>query len=130
MEITAPKQSLNKSAQSIFEVLSDLKNVEQLMPEDLEHFEMTDEDSFFFVLKGMPKIYLMRGDAEAPARLILRSARENFDFQIALHLEDTGPETCDATLDFQGEFNVMMAMMIKSPITNLIHTMADNLQKL
>lgn len=129
MEITAPKQTLHKSAQEIFDFLSDLKNVEQLMPEDLEQFEMTNADSFFFVLKGMPKIYLERGDTEAPKRLVLRSAREEFDFHIAILLEETGAETCDAVLDFKGNFNMMMAMMIKSPITNFINTLAENLSK-
>ena len=128
MEITAPKQSLQKSAQYIFDFLSDLKNVEQLMPKDLEQFEMTDEDSFFFVLKGMPKIYLKRGEANSPDRLTLRSARDEFDFHIDIFLEDTGAESCNATLDFKGNFNMMMAMMIKSPITNFINTLAENLK--
>ena len=128
MEITAPKQSLQKSAQEIFDFLSDLKNVEQLMPEDLEQFELTDEDSFYFVLKGMPKIYLKRGEVEAPGRIVLQSAREEFDFHIAILLEETGDESCDAVLDFKGNFNMMMAMMIKSPITNFIHTLAENLK--
>lgn len=130
MEITAPKQSLNKNAGYVFDALSDLKNVKQLMPDDLEQFEMTGEDSFYFKLKGMPRIYLERGDSKGGNHLVLESARKEFDFHIALHLEETGPESCDATLDFQGEFNAMMAMMIKSPITNLIHTMARNLQQL
>lgn len=130
MEITAPKQSLDKGATYIFEKLSDLKNVKQLMPEDLEQFEMTGEDSFYFVLKGMPKIYLERGDSQPANLLVLRSARKEFDFHIDLQLEETGPDTCDATLGFQGNFNMMMEMMIKSPITHLIHTMAGNLQRI
>jgi len=129
MEITAPKQSLNKSAQTIFDFLNELRNIKQLMPKDLEDFEMTGDDSFYFLLKGMPKIYLKRGESEAPNRLILRSDREKFDFHIAIHLEETGPEACDAVLDFRGNFNSLMAMMIKSPITNLVNTMAENLKK-
>lgn len=129
MEITAPKQSLNKSAITIYGFLSELKNIQQLMPDDLEHFEMTGDDSFYFVLKGMPKIYLKRGESEAPNRLILRSDREGFDFHIEIILQETGPEACEAVLDFKGDFNVMMAMMIKSPITNFINTLAENLNK-
>jgi len=130
MEITAPTQSLQKSAQEIFDFLSVLKNVERLMPEDLQQFEVTGEDSFYFILSGMPKIYLERGESDVPRRLVLNSARKEFDFHIALQLEDNGAEACDATLHFQGEFNALMAMMIKSPITNLIHTMADNLNRI
>lgn len=127
IDIRAPKQSLEKSAASIYNFLNQLENVEKIMPEDLEHFEMTGDDSFFFILKGMPKIYLKRGETEPPNKLILTSAREKYDFHIGAYIEETGEDTCDVSLDFQGEFNMMLEMMIKSPITNLIHSMSENL---
>lgn len=127
INIKAPKQSLEKSAESVYEFLNVLENVEQLMPEDLEQFEMTGDDSFFFLLKGMPKIYLKRGETEPPNKLILTSAREKYDFHIGAHIEETGEASCDVVLDFQGEFNMMLEMMIKLPITNLINSMSENL---
>ena len=130
MEITAPKQSLEKSARDVFDFLNELENMKQLMPEDLEHFEMIDNDAFFFVLKGMPKIYLKRGETEAPHLLTLRSARDEFDFHIAILLEETASGRCDAQLNFEGNFNMMMAMMIKSPITNFVNTLAKNLGRI
>ncbi|MFT4757821.1 MAG: hypothetical protein ACI91R_002481, partial [Vicingaceae bacterium] len=38
--------------------------------------------------------------------------------------------TSEAELLFSGEFNSMMAMMIKSPITKFIETLAENLEKI
>jgi hypothetical protein len=36
----------------------------------------------------------------------------------------------DVKLDFEGEFNAMMAMMIKGPISKFIETLAGNMSKL
>lgn len=127
IDIKAPKQSLAKSAVSVYEFLNELENVESIMPDDLEQFEMTGDDSFLFRLKGMPRIYLKRGETEPPNKLILTSARENYDFHIGAFIEETGVDTCEVSLDFQGEFNMMLEMMIKSPITNLIYTMSEKL---
>jgi hypothetical protein len=33
-------------------------------------------------------------------------------------------------LQFEGEFNAMMAMMIKAPLTKFVNTLTDNIAKL
>ena len=130
MEIKAPKQILNHNAAHIYEHLVALENLEQFMPENLEEFEMTGDDSFFFVLKGMPKIYLKRGEVIPNEKIVLQSARDEFEFHIAIHIHEIDAGQSEVLLDFQGNFNMMMAMMIKTPITNFIHTLAENLHTL
>ena len=44
-----------KSQQELFEFLTDLNNFEQLMPENIQKFEV-DGESFIFGLKGMFQI--------------------------------------------------------------------------
>ena len=130
MEIKAPTHTVNKTPQEVYDFLSELPNIEQLMPEELEQFEMTGEDSFFFLLKGMPKIYLERGACEPPSKVILESARKKYDFHIAAQIDAIDDHKSEVIFEFKGEFNTMLEMMIKSPITGLINSMAENLQKL
>ncbi|NND16469.1 MAG: SRPBCC family protein [Eudoraea sp.] len=130
MEITAPTQTLGKSAEEVYDFLNELSNIEKLMPEDLEAFEVTGDDSLFFVLKGMPKIYLERGEYDRPSKLVLQSSREAYEFHIAAQIDAVDESQCEVIFEFQGNFNMLMAMMIKTPITNLINAMAENLQKL
>lgn len=130
MEITAPKQIINKSPQEVYDLLNELPNIEKLMPEDMKEFQVTDEDSLYFILKGMPKIYLKRGESDPPSRIVLESAREAYPFHIAAQIDSLDDSSSEVTFDFKGEFNMMMEMMIKSPITNLINNMAENLHKL
>ena len=129
MEITAPKQTIKKSPKEVYDLLNELPNIEKLMPEDLKEFKITGEDSLYFVLSGMPKIYLIRGECEPPSRIVLESSREAYPFHIAAQIEAIDDSSSEVTFDFKGDFNMMLEMMIKSPITNLINTMADNLQK-
>lgn len=130
MEITATAHTVNKSPQEVYDFLSELPNIEQLMPEELELFEMTDEDSFFFLLKGMPKIYLERGACDPPAQIILESSRKKYDFHIAADINGLEGGKSEVIFEFKGDFNMMLEMIIRSPITGLINSMAENLQKL
>ena len=58
MKLESPKVTVNKSAQDTFNFLSDVKNFENLMPENISKFEVLDNDKFLFALKGMPEIVL------------------------------------------------------------------------
>ena len=60
MNLESPKVSIKKSAQEVFDFLSDVKNFESLMPENISKFEMLDDDTFLFALKGMPEIILKK----------------------------------------------------------------------
>ena len=58
MNLESPKVTVEKSAQELFDLLSDVKNFEKLMPENIAKFEVIGEDAFIFGLKGMPEIKL------------------------------------------------------------------------
>lgn len=58
MNLDSPKVSVQKSAQYLFDQLTDVKNFEKLMPDNIAKFEVTGEDAFIFGLKGMPEIKL------------------------------------------------------------------------
>ena len=58
MNLESPKVTVDKSPQDVFDYLSDVKNFEQLMPENISKFEVLGDDTFLFALKGMPEIVL------------------------------------------------------------------------
>ena len=60
MNLESPKTTIPKSAKETFDFLSDVKNFEKLMPENISKFEVLDEDKFLFALKGMPEIVLKK----------------------------------------------------------------------
>lgn len=130
MNLESPKVSVQKSAQNLFDLLSDVKNFEQLMPENIAKFEVIGADAFIFGLKGMPEIKLVIKEKVAPNKLVLGAASDKLPFTLTASIEAVSDTNSDVKLDFEGEFNAMMAMMIKGPIQKFIETLVENMHKL
>ncbi len=82
MNLESPKVTVNKPAQYIFDALSDVRNFEKLMPDNIAKFEVTGEESFIFALKGMPEIKLKMKDKTAPSKIILGAASDKLPFTL------------------------------------------------
>ncbi len=127
MTLDSPKVIINKSAQNTFEFLNDVKNFEQLMPENISKFEVIDQDTFLFALKGMPEIVLKKKETTPPNKIVLGAAGGKIDFSLTGNIIELSENSSEVHLNFAGEFNAMMAMMIKGPISKFIETLATNM---
>ncbi|KRD10069.1 orotate phosphoribosyltransferase [Flavobacterium sp. Root901] len=130
MNLESPKVTVQKSAQDLFDQLTDVKNFEKLMPDNIAKFEVTGEDAFIFGLKGMPEIKLKMKDKTAPNKIVLGAASDKLPFTLTSNIESISDSESAVQLFFEGEFNAMMAMMIKGPISKFIETLANNMNKL
>jgi carbon monoxide dehydrogenase subunit G len=129
MNLESPKVNVAKSAEYLFNALNDVKNFEKLMPENIAKFEVIDENCFEFGLKGMPEIKLVKKGGTPNSQIVLGAASSKLPFTLTANLTEAKDST-DVQLTFEGEFNPMMAMMIKGPITKFIETLAENMGKL
>ncbi|PQJ73851.1 orotate phosphoribosyltransferase [Polaribacter gangjinensis] len=129
MNINGKKVVVQKSQQALYEFLSDLKNFEKLMPDSIQKFEV-DGDSFLFGLKGMPEIRLILKEKTPYSNITLGAASSKLDFHLVADITAIDANSCEAQLDFNGEFNMMMAMMVKKPLTTFIETLTENMEKL
>ena len=130
MNLESPRVTVEKSAQELFDLLSDVKNFEKLMPENIAKFELTGEDSFIFGLKGMPEIKLKMKEKIAPTKILLGAASDKLPFTLEADINSISENASNVQLLFEGEFNAMMGMMIKGPIGKFIETLASNMHKL
>ena len=127
MNIETPKTTVEKSAESIFNSLSNIANFEKLMPSNLQKFEIINAETFKFSLKGMPEIELKVAERIPNSKLVLESANEKMSFSLIANLTEVSENTTDVQLDFEGQFNAMMAMMIKGPITKFMESISSNM---
>lgn len=127
MKLESPKVTVNKSTQDTFNFLSDVKNFENLMPENISKFEVLDNDKFLFALKGMPEIVLKKKETTPPNQIVLGAAGGKIDFSLTGNISEIDATTSEVQLVFEGQFNAMMAMMIKGPISKFIETLASNM---
>ena len=130
MNLESNKVTVDKSAQDLFNSLSDVKNFEKLMPDSIAKFEVTGEDSFIFGLKGMPEIKLKTKDKTPPSQIVLGAASDKLPFTLTANLIEIDKNKTEVQLLFNGEFNAMMGMMIKGPISKFMEALTQNMSKL
>ena len=129
MNLETKKTIINKSQKDFFEFLTDLNNFKQLMPENTDKFEV-DGESFIFSLKGMPEIRLVLKEKQEFDKIILGAASSKLDFTLSAIINEVSENSCEAQLLFNGDFNPMMAMMVKSPLQKFIDVLTENASKL
>ncbi len=127
MNLESPKVTINKSARHTFDFLSNVKNFEQLMPENISKFEALNDDTFVFALKGMPEIELKKKEAVVPNKIVLGAAGGKLDFSLTGKITEINDASSEVQLTFEGDFNPMMAMMIKGPINKFIETLVTKM---
>jgi len=129
MNLQSPKVSVQQSAEYVFDYLSKVENYEHIMPENTDKFEVRP-NGFLFALKGMPEIKLILNETRPTELIILGSASEKFPFTLNAEIESTDENSSSVQLIFDGKFNAMMAMMIKSPLQKFINNLIENIAAL
>ena len=127
MNLHSPKITIPKSTSKVFDFLSNLKNFEKLMPENISKFELLEKDKFIFAISGMPEIVLEKKSEEAFNSIVLGSAAGKLDFTLETVVTELSQQQSQVQMKFSGNFNPMMAMMIKGPITKFIETLVTKI---
>lgn len=130
MRLESPEVKISKSQKEIFDFLASVENFEKIMPESIEKFELLDEESFLFQLKGMPVLKLQLKEKSDFSQLVLGAKSDKLPFTLTANINEIEANSSKFQLVFEGEFNAMMSMMIKSPIKKFIHTLSENIQKI
>lgn len=127
MKLESKTITVNKSADELCDYLSSVSNFEQLMPDNISKFEVLSESSFIFALKGMPEIGLELKEVDKPSKVRLGALSDKIPFNLTANITSEESDKSSAILEFEGDFNPMMAMMIKGPISKFLETLSTNL---
>ena len=98
------------------------------MPENISKFEVIREDAFIFAIMGMPEIALEVKEIINPNKVTLGAISDKIPFTLIGNIEAKDNDSSLIELQFQGDFNPMMAMMVKAPVSKFIETLASNLE--
>ena len=129
MHINGNTVVVEKSAKELFTFFTDLKNFEGIMPENIQKFEV-DGASFIFGLPGMPEIRLVLKEKTEFSNITLGAASSKLPFTLSGNISELAENKSEVQLIFNGDFNPMMAMMVKKPLTKFIEVLAENISKL
>ncbi|MFC4690265.1 SRPBCC family protein [Dokdonia genika] len=126
MNLESPVKTLDKSQEEVYNFLMNIENFEKLMPENTK-FEKISDTRFLFGLKGMPEIVLDLKEGIPHSKVVLGAASDKIPFELTADIKELEASKTEVQLLFQGEFNSMMAMMVKGPITKFIGTLSENM---
>lgn len=128
MKIEGELIHLAKANLEVYHFLSTLENYSLIMPESNKVFEILDDKRFKFGLKGMPEIVLKLVESTNTNTVVLSSDNDKFQFTLSGLLHTISEQETQVKLVFEGNFNPMMEMMIKNPLTAFVNDLSKGIQ--
>lgn len=123
---TSPEVIVNKSAEDFFNKISDLNNLKEIMPSQIEDFE-SKKETCSFKIQGMPKIELEICDTIKFSKVSLNAKNSPNPFVLNCFITEKEKQ-CQARLEINIEINIMMKMMIEKPLTQFLNALANKMQ--
>ena len=116
----------NLTAKQLFNKLSNLTNLRDIIPSSINSFEATEE-SCSFKMKGMPKLELSLSEKTPFSKISLSANNSPVSFSLDCLITDYGKK-CQARLEVNAELNIMMKMMVEKPINNFLNILSEKLR--
>jgi carbon monoxide dehydrogenase subunit G len=129
MEIKSETALVHAPITEVFEFLSDCSNIEVLLPADkISDFTCNPEGCNFKVQGGF-NISLLYVSKDFPNHIRMKSGEKApFDYTLDIILKEKDGHT-DGHMEFKGDVNMFLRMMVEKPLTALFNSMAKKLQQ-
>ncbi len=130
MKLISKISQINLIDKVLFDRLCLIENYKKIMPENVSKFEIIDEESFVFSIKGMPAIKLKISEKNMPSKIILKSLDSKIDFSLTGFISKSDDQISSFHLEFDGNLNSMLQMPVKNPLQSFINDLSENIKNL
>lgn len=128
MKLVSEKALVQANNEEIIEFLSDANNLFHLIPKDKISDWEADKNQCSFKVQGGITITLVENGNEAPNKVFLKSGDKSpFPFNLIVHLKNAEMAT-EGYIEFDGEVNMFLKMMVEKPLLALFNYMTERLQ--
>jgi carbon monoxide dehydrogenase subunit G len=129
MILTGDKVSVGANRSNIIEFLTKPSNLEHLLPMDKVKDFISDESSCSFKVQGGFIISLVQ-DGNEESKVFLKSGEKSpFPFKLTIHLVEQEESITEGHIEFDGEVNAFLKMMVEKPLLSLFNYMSNKLGK-
>ncbi len=119
---------IKRPAKEIFDFLSDFRNFEKLMPEEITNWR-ADESSCSFTIKNMADLNMAFGERQANEKITMISRGKNpFVYDLNVFMDENGEGT-QTQIVFNADLNPMLSMMVSNPLKNFINILNEKLKE-
>ena len=124
----SPEVEVNVSAEVLYNKLSNVNNLRNILPPQVSEFQST-EDSCCFKIDGMPTIHLEIAEKIPNSKISLIAKDSQVPFTLECNIFENG-DMAKATLEIHAELNMIMKMMLEKPLANFLNSASEGLKKL
>lgn len=122
VEINAPQQK-------VISFLSDLNNLEQLMPDGVVSEWESTATQCTFKVPQMGKIGFQHNSVTDSSVQLDSISNKPFGFTMNLSVDSLSDESCKVNLGVDADINAFMKMMVEKPLTSFFGSITQNLKK-
>ena len=128
-KIESKHVKINKSAEFVFDFVNDFNNIKELLPQDKISDWQSDFDSCSFKIQNAAIIPLVKKSVDKPATInVVSGEKTPFPFTLVISFQKIDAHKTEVFLNFDGEINAFLKMMVVKPLTNLFNYMAEKLK--
>ncbi len=119
--------TLKVSSSEAFHFLSDLKNLEKFMPEQVVNWNATSDECSFDI-SGMAHITLRVAERITDKAVKIVSGEGTpIDFSLRFDFTSLDEMSCTCSITLDAELSFMLQMMASGPLQNLVNIIADRM---
>lgn len=128
MQLNSEKVAVNATPEIILNFLKDARNLNELLPQDaIKDFE-ADENQCSFKVQGGFTISLVEDGIDGNNLFLKSGEKTPFPFRLTVHLAEMNEKT-EGFIEFDGEVNAFLKMMVEKPLLNLFNYMSRKLKE-
>lgn len=129
MKILSEKVEINTSSDKVLDFIQIPSNIECLLPLDKISDFKSDNESCSFKVQGGITISLVNNGRTKNDQLFLKSGEKSpFPFELTIYTESNNENTI-GYIEFNGEVNAFLKMMVEKPLSALFNYMSKKLSE-
>lgn len=130
MNLKSETAKVNAPVHIVFDFLTDAANIQQLLPSDKISDFRSDVDGCNFKVQGGITISLLYAEKVEHSRIDMKSGEKApFNYRLSIHLKEEANGMTHGHIEFDGEVNMFLKMMVEKPLAGLFNYMSRKLQE-
>ena len=127
---SSPEVTANTSAKNLFEKFSNLNNLKDFLPNEIEEFE-SSESSCSFKISKLPKMSLEIIEKIEHTLIKLKSKDSQIPLLMYCNIQgNIDDKSCQVTLVAEMKLNFMMKMMVEKPLNQFLCSLSEQIKKI
>ena len=123
------KVSVKKQDEYIYNILSDMNNLNAIIPPQVKHFKSTSE-SCSFKIESFTELNLTFAKKEPYSEISIKSENIELPFVLNCYLKKIDNDNTQIVIELSIKLNMMMKMMLGGKLQKFVDTVSDRIKNI